>query len=202
MVDFRFHKILKKFYSCDQLEDESVTFYSYRLEEIFDQAVQIKALKRSDVLILKQVFHAGLRKDLKFMSVYQFDRIGSYDDLKKEVRKLESDMSDGDNPEQKSKPCKAAVTSETTLKDMTEVKDLLKKLNEIIEKLEKEKEASQQQQQGFYSRGRGQRGRGRGYRGRGRGNYQPQRPIAGQNFQPTCWSCNEKGHLQRNCPAN
>ena len=147
-------------------------------------------MKRSDVLILKQVFHAGLRKDLKFMSVYQFDRIGSYDDLKKEARKLESDMSVGDNPEQKSKPCKAAVTSETTLKDMTEVKDLLKKLIERIEKLEKEKEASQQQRQQQQ------------YRGRGRGNYQLQRPIAGQNFQPTCWSCNEKGHLQRNCPAN
>ena len=60
-------------------------------------------------------------------------------------------------------------------------------------------------QQGFNTgRGRGYRGRGRGFRGRGRGRgeYKPQRPISAQNFAPTCWTCNQKGHLQRDCPSN
>ncbi|KAH3829136.1 hypothetical protein DPMN_131152 [Dreissena polymorpha] len=48
-------------------------------------------------------------------------------------------------------------------------------------------------------------GGGRGdvpYRGQGRGNlrYQPQRPVASRTFTPTCYRCNEKGHMQNECP--
>ena len=85
---------------------------------------------------------------------------------------------------------------------MTEVKELLKKLNDRIDKLEKEKTEATHQL-GFRGRGRGFRGsRGFRGRGRGRGNYQPQRPVGSNTFQPTCWTCNQRGHLQRDCPSN
>ena len=75
-----------------------------------------------------------------------------------------------------------------------------------MDKFEKEKETrNMQQNQGFSNnsrtRGRGYRGRNRGRGFRGRGNFRQQRPISYQNFQPTCWTCNEKGHLQKNCPS-
>ena len=195
--------VMRKFYSCRQLDDETVLSYTSRLEDIFDRGIQLKALKRSDTQILKEVFHAGLRRDLKLMSIYQFDKIDDYDELKREVRKLESSLVENDPTESKTKTCKAAVATDMHTKEMGEVKELLKKLNERIDRLEKEK-ADSQSQQGFNTgRGRGYRGRGRGFRGRGRGRgeYKPQRPISGQNFIPTCWTCNQKGHLQRDCPS-
>ena len=54
--------IMKKFYCCQQKEDESLISYASRLEEIFDKAVQLGALKRSDFNILKELFHSGLKK--------------------------------------------------------------------------------------------------------------------------------------------
>ena len=190
--------VMKKFYSCQQKDDESVTIYASRLEEIFDQAIHLQALRRSDVNVLKEVFHAGLKREIKLMSMYQFDKISNYDDFKREIRKLESSIS-----ENLKSTCKATVNvdSMTQSKDMAEMKELLKQLNERIGKLEKEKEEQTKQTQGYSQRGRGFRGRSRGYRGRGRGDYRPQRPISNQTFQPTCWSCNEKGHLRRDCPS-
>ncbi|KAH3800325.1 hypothetical protein DPMN_153958 [Dreissena polymorpha] len=48
-------------------------------------------------------------------------------------------------------------------------------------------------------------GGGRGdvpHRGQGRGNlrYQPRRPVASRTFTPTCYRCNEKGHMHNECP--
>ena len=188
--------VMKKFYSCQQNDDESVSVYASRLEEIFDQAIYLQALRRSDVNVLKEVFHAGLKREIKLISMYQFDKISNYDDFKREIRKLESSIN-----ENLKSTCKATVNvdSMTQNKDMTEMKELLKQLNERIEKLEKEKEEQGKQNQRYTQRGRGFRGRG--FRGRGIGDYRPQRPISNQTFQPTCWSCNAKGHIRRDCPA-
>ena len=125
-------------------------------------------------------------------------KIKDYDEFKKELRKLESSLKDSDHSE--ASVCKAATPSS----EMTEIKQLLTKLNERIEKLENSQKEKEQTQQNFYrGRGRGYRGyRGRGQGYRGRGNYnQQQRPLANQTFQPTCYLCNNKGHIQRNCPS-
>ena len=193
--------VMKTFYSCQQKENESVASYACRLEEIFDSAIHLKALKRSDTIILKEVLHAGLNKKLKLMSMYQCDKLTNYDDFKREIRKLETNIVESSTQESR-KTCKPAVIVDTQSREMTEVKKLLEKLNNRIDNLEKEREErNTQPNQGFY-RGRG---RGGGYRGRiqgneGRGNYQQQRPLGNQNFQPTCYNCNQKGHIQRNCP--
>ena len=71
--------VMKKFYSCQQKDDESVSVYASRLEEIFDQAIYLQTLRRSYVNVLKEVFHAGLNREIKLMSMYQFDKISNYD---------------------------------------------------------------------------------------------------------------------------
>ena len=75
--------VMKKIYSCQQKDDKSVAVYASRLEEIFDQAIYLQALRRSDVNVLKEVFHAGLKREIKLMSMYQFDKISNYDDFKR-----------------------------------------------------------------------------------------------------------------------
>lgn len=191
--------IMKQFYTCEQRDNETVESYASRLEDLFEKAVELKGLRMSDVQILKQVFHSGLRKDLKQMSTYQCDKLKTFDEFKQEVRRMEADVK-GD---QKDKiPCKPAVQKEDT-----EVTRLLKKLNERIDQLEKNQQKPTEQDNHGDDWRRSNRGwmNTRGYgRGRGqntRGSYKPTRPTAGRNFVPTCFICNEKGHLQRNCPA-
>ena len=40
--------VLRKFYSCVQKSDETVTSFALRLEELFSRACDVKGLKRSD----------------------------------------------------------------------------------------------------------------------------------------------------------
>lgn len=196
--------ILRKFYSTKQ-SNESILSFSSKLEEIFTQAVSLKALKKTDDEILKQVLYQGLRPDIKHLAAYKCDTIDDYDLFKIELRKIEAELKS--ESESTTKRCNVAANLEKKeTSEMSEVKDLLKKLNDRIDNIEKEKK--QDQHQYNYNRfPRGYRGswRGsnyRGYRGRGRNDVRPARPIGTNTFQPTCYNCNEKGHLSRNCPLN
>ncbi|KAH3800743.1 hypothetical protein DPMN_154384 [Dreissena polymorpha] len=114
---------MRKFYSSQQQDNEPVVKYAMRLEEIFDQAVQLKAVRRTDTEILKKVLHAGLIRDLKHMSIYQCDKIENYDEFKRELRKIETELKE---PVKETKSCKAAIKvnpQETT--DLSEMKSLL-----------------------------------------------------------------------------
>ena len=203
--------VMKKFYTCEQKPNESVESFASRLEDLFDQGVELQGFHRSDTVILKQVLHSGLRKELKHMSVYQCDKIQGYDEFKRELRKLEADMN-ADGQESK-KPCKPTVQMEKKEDtDNSEVKQLLKQINERIDKLEmtqSEKSAvhQPQQQPKPWSGQRRWRGGIRGRhvnRGRGRGQQSynnSQQPSADNTFAPLCYLCNKKGHIQRNCPT-
>ena len=144
--------------------------------------------------------------------MYQKDRYSIYDVFKREVRKTGAYIRPEEKPETK-KASKAAVQPEKS--EMSEIKQLLKQMNERIDIIEKDKQQQQQpyyypRDQGFRGSFRGSfggrsRGRGSGFAApppRGRGEYKPSRPVGRRMFEPTCYYCNEKGHIQRNCPAN
>jgi len=191
--------IMRQFYSCQQGSDETVLRYATRLEEVFDKAVNLHALRRSDRGILKDVFYSGLLKDLKHLTVYQHDRLTSYDDLKREVRRIEADIKGKASPEEKA-TCKPAVRVESGAcnAEMTEMKSLLQKLNYRMEALEKQQ---QQPSQFFRLSSRREQRRHGTFQPRGRGDYRPLRPTASRTFTPTCYFCNQRGHMQRDCPA-
>ncbi|XP_053390712.1 uncharacterized protein LOC128553555 [Mercenaria mercenaria] len=136
--------------------------------------------------------------------------------FKIEIRKIEADTKD--EGDEKKKPCKPAVI-QPEKNDMTEVKDLLKKLNERVHKLEEQKNNNEEtflergaQYRPYNSRGTRWNGSNRGFtrynnrgynnRGNrgGRGDYTPSRPTANTTFSPTCYRCNKRGHYQYNCP--
>ena len=209
--------IMKKFYSCTQQSRESVTNFASRLEEYFDKAVLLGGMHRSDTHILKGVLYQGLCRDLKQLASYKCDTIADYDRFKIELRKMEAEMRE-EKGDDISKPCRPAVP-DTVVKEkmekseLSEVKELLKSLNDRIQYLEETQKSGAETNQShtpYFSRGamRGQRGgnMGRGNNGfmtRGMNNrdvHTVGRPIAGTTFSPTCWRCNKKGHVQTNCP--
>ena len=184
--------IMKRFYTCEQKHNESVELFASRLEEVFDKAVELRGLRRTDTGILKQVLHSGLRRDLKLMSAYQCDKESTYDEFKRELRRLEAELKET-IPD---KPCKPVVPTEKK-EEESEIKQLLKQINDRIDKLEKGQ--SQASQPSNTSK---KRNRKRNWNS----NFNKQDPNkksdpkAEDTFSPTCFLCNQKGHVQIKCP--
>ena len=191
--------ILRKFYSCQQQTRENISTYATRLEEIYSQAVSLDALPKDDLILQCVLFH-GLSTDIKHIATYKNDTIQDYDKFKIELRRIEADLKATDG-----KQCHAIMTDKKP-SEMSEVKDLLQKLNERIERLEKQQN-EMRSNPGFESN-RPFRGRQRSQfrqktNGRGQDKGTPnkdRRPLGSQNFLPTCFGCQGKGHMIKDCP--
>ncbi|KAH3784571.1 hypothetical protein DPMN_162530 [Dreissena polymorpha] len=214
-VDFLF----QKFYSIEQKASDDISTYCARLEDLYELIVKQGGCSKDNTEILKRVLYKGLKKELKQMAGYKFDTVQDYDKFKMELRIIETEIK---SPEPDHKKCHAAVkieknTYEEILKKLSKTEELLMTLNERIDQLEQTKEPTDSDRQydqeyshgicyrGGYrgnSGGRWNSGRGRGNNSgaRGRGVYKPHRPTGTGTMQPTCFRCNEKGHIVRNCP--
>ena len=205
--------IFRKLYSCTQGPTESVTKFASRLEELFAQAVELGALKRTQEDILKDILFQGLRRELKQQAAYKYDTINDYDRFKIELRKLESEDKDVSASDKDVKKCKAAVDvgGKRGDSEMMEMRRLLDRLNEKIDKMEKDKEEDRKysdgQQYGVRFRGGGtyrgnnqhsvDRGRGRGQfgQGSGRGHFGQGRGQFGQGSRGQFGQGSSRGQL-------
>ena len=185
--------VMSKFYACKQDTKETVQSSATRLEDLFDQAVHLNCLRRSDTLLLKEKLHGGLLKDLRNLSVYHCDIAEDYDAFKFRLRQLESDANDSGSDV---KGCKATVTVGTAEKSrLDKMEQLLEQLNTKMAQLQKEGEQRQSFKPFRSDRSRPQ------YQSEGSHcSYRPQRPTGAGTFQPTCYKCGRKGHMQRACP--
>lgn len=98
--------------NCRQKANETVDAYASRLEEIFEQAVHLKAFKKSDSEVLRGMLHTGLRKELRINTRSEYREFKDYDNLKRELRIIEADEKEEDSLNIKIKPSKAAVNVE------------------------------------------------------------------------------------------
>ncbi len=72
--------ILAAFYSCKQLEGETVSLFATRLEDLLDRAVQVgKVAHESQNEMLVSALWAGISTNLKILAGYKFDRYTDFD---------------------------------------------------------------------------------------------------------------------------
>ena len=83
---------MKKVYAVEQKPTYSLIAYAARVEELFAQAVQVKALAATQECILKNVFYQRIKQPLKQCGNLKYETIKDYDRFKIEMMKIESEL--------------------------------------------------------------------------------------------------------------
>ena len=152
-VDTKEH-LLATVYSAKQEDDEDVTKWSCRLEDILSSAVDRKLVDAKDVNeMLRNMFWQGLKPTLKDNPGYKFEKITDFDQLRVELRKLEQDHL---HPQSNVPHCPISQTSKKENSELKEMKTMIQSLSNTVEQLEKKVNSSQGGNQSFPpNRGRG-----------------------------------------------
>ncbi|CAG2232586.1 unnamed protein product [Mytilus edulis] len=189
---FSSEALLQKFYMETQKQGQSVADYGMRLEDIAQKAVekgQISSQAKNDMLRSK--LWSGLRDPLlKNASRYKYDTVEKFDQLLKEIRSIELDLSNYASGSDNKIQHQPAVVEQSGMQEMIKSMKLLNTRMESFEgELKKLKESkpddhTSSSNSQFRGQGRGnyrgsdRRGRfnnNRGWRGRGyTGNQQNQ----------------------------
>ncbi|VDI08752.1 Hypothetical predicted protein [Mytilus galloprovincialis] len=216
-------QLLAEFYSARQREDEDVTTWSNRLQDILGKGLGTGIVSHQEMnSMLHAMLWTGLRQELKDISGYKYDTIKDFNQLRVALRQLEKD-----HQPKKTKP-NTAKAATTTIKENThdyeELKGMVQQLThqftELRQQQQQPQEQLQQQPQQQYYRGNNFRGNRGNNRGRGRGgqwynNQQGQQAQQGQqqqNYQQgqqqkgtyqqnpiLCRRCGQEGHIQIGC---
>lgn len=123
-------ELLADFYRAKQKEDESVTTWSCRLEDILGKAVDKGLVHHKDRDgMLRSMLWTGLRTQLKDITGHKYDAMSTFDELRIALRQIEKDH---EERKETKKPhiMKSAVTDQDESKsDMNELKGLIHQLS-------------------------------------------------------------------------
>jgi len=120
--------LLAKFYSARQGENEDVTSWSCRIEDIWSRAMERGLVEsRNANEMLRSMFWTGLRTDLKNISGHKYDSVIDFDRLRIELRQIEQDQLEHtiDKPK--------AVVSKSTTDIFDNSKTEMKELRSMVE---------------------------------------------------------------------
>jgi len=219
--------VMREFYNACQKDDEDITTWSCRLEDILEKAIQIDKVKRSEAdAMLHDMLWKGLKPHLRDTTHYEKEKYITFDQLRVALRKLEKD----NQIDQPAKPTpkatsKKAIANVDENKEKDDLKGILLQITSRLDTLEAGPGQSYQHGQSYRGGGRGNfRGsyRGNSYRGnsyqgnsyrgnnyRGnqsnyRGNsYRGNQPTDSPQFPPIiCRRCGQEGHIARGCRVN
>ena len=84
--------LLAQFYSARQQEDETVSNWSCRLEDLLNKAIQKGEVNNKDAnQMLCTMFYNGLRPALKDIAGHKYDKLCDFDELRVALRIIEQD---------------------------------------------------------------------------------------------------------------
>ncbi|XP_048245243.1 uncharacterized protein LOC124124774 [Haliotis rufescens] len=84
---------MAQFYSARQKEEEDVSQWACRLEELLSHALKDKPTSNEDSdEMLRSMLWTGLKSDLKNISGHKFDTINNFDDLLEALREIENNQ--------------------------------------------------------------------------------------------------------------
>ena len=166
--------VLQEFYTVHQEEEESVTDWGLRLEQILQRAIEKGHVteERKDQMLRDKFWRSLYNQDLKNATKIYHQSVLSFDRLQRKVRAEEYEMQDSiarhQQPVRKEKRNKAQHNPQLT--EIDDQLEFLRKINENISRMDRD---IQQLKRGQNNRGYRPRRRGdRGRHNRGRGNSQ------------------------------
>ena len=166
--------VLQEFYTVHQEEDELVTDWGLRLEQILQRAIEKGHVteERKDQMLRDKFWRSLYNQDLKNATKIYHQSVLSFDKLQRKVRAEEYEMQDSiarhQQPVCKEKSTKAQHNPQLT--EMDDQLEFLRKINENISRMDRD---IQQLKRGQNNRGYRPRRKGdRGRHNRGRGNSQ------------------------------
>jgi len=181
--------LLAKFYSAHQKEDEDVSSWSCRLEDLLAHAIndgEVDFKKANNML--RTMFWTGLLPHLRDVSGHKYDSITDFDTLRVAIRQIEYTTRERvEMPSKRSLPSKMAHTSMES-SECRELKGMIQKLTAEVASIKQQTEPSRQPS---YHR-RQNRGRKYGSESEGRSN-------TSDNDEPICFRCGQKGHVRLGC---
>lgn len=126
--------IMQEFFNSNQKSDESVTSFGCRLEGLLQLAIQHGNLPPEDKNdLLRHKFWTSLSSDkLKSQTRHKYDSLTNYDDLLREIRMVEKEMSVGHSGPQVSKK---AVHQPMFVDD--QIREVERRVDQKLESLER-----------------------------------------------------------------
>ena len=211
--------LLAQFYRARQEDDETVTQWSCRLENIMGRAVEKNIVTHfKSAHMLHNMLWNGLKTELKEISGYKYESIDDFDELRVALRQIEKDHEERKKTH-KPNPSKAATSENITLESkIDEFTGIVQQLTTRFDRWERDKEQSR----GYTGNYRGNsnyRGNNRNYRGK----YSSRQEQPVQNRQwgrrpqqsststtpntsdkIVCYRCGQEGHKKIGCvnPVN
>ena len=189
----RGQSLLSVFYSARQMEDENVTSWACRLEEILNSvSVHDSFTPESRDEMLHNQLWSGLKTELRDKSAYLFDKGDSFGNLLRSLRRMEADMAEKQPP--KKTVSKAAISTENS--ELQEMKGMIKQLSTEVARLKKSTSENYPKRPSMQPQPQSRR----------HWRQQPQRlpSIEKKEHQPprgepVCFRCGQPGHLQYGC---
>lgn len=210
---------LYHFYSARQHENESVAAWSCRLEDILNKSVQKGEIKHSQTnSMLRNMLWTGLKKELKDISGYKFDKIDDFDELRLALRQLENDLqSDTSSKAHIFSAASISTKEDKTQQELDSLKAMMANLTKEFRDFKRthvsavqttDTEAGSFHQTNlnptpnYRGYGWGSRfTRGKIY-GSSQNRYQQHRTQTKPPVGPQCFSCGGIGHLSYDCANN
>ena len=141
--------MLAKFYGARQADNEDVTAWTCRLEELLNKLIERNYLDVQDSNeMLCDMFWTGLRQSIKDISGYKFEHVKDFDKLRVEVRRIEQDHKANNSSSRLVTLKRAAETDDESTKEMKHLRKMMATLTTTVAHMDKKIQKLNEAQQG------------------------------------------------------